>query len=136
MIDQFPSDLMKTIEAILESEKKLSYGEAAEYNSYIANAESVTSVSASGKVFVGPKEVKGASIAVASRNLAERNRKFEWISAEFEESMAYIVFRSSLEVQDSKTNEFHKLGWIVSMVFGKNNDAWKIIHRQNTRWNM
>ncbi len=135
MIDKFPVELQNTIKDAFAGEIRLSYAEAEQYNSYVVDADYATSISASGRMFIGADSVREASVNVAKNNSGERNRTLEWISAEYEENMAYIVFRASVETQNAQTGEFTALAWVVSMIFRKVDGKWKIAHRQNTRWN-
>jgi len=133
MIEKFPKDLRETVENVMAGEVRLSYNEPDAYNSYVVDAPYATSISASSRTFIGGEAVKNASINVAKDNDGERNREIEWIAAEYEDTMAYIVFKCRVETHSVSKNEWGGLGWVVSIVFRKVNGEWKIAHRQNTR---
>ena len=133
MLSKLPQDLQETVREVLEGEAELSYNKPDKYNSFVADVPYATSISASSGTFVGAEAVKAASVNVAKDNDGERNREIEWISAECEGDMAYILFRCRVETHSVSRNEWVGFGWVVSIVFRKIDGAWKIVHRQNTR---
>ncbi len=133
MIEKFPQDLRETVLAVLEGEAKLSVAEPDLYNSYVVDADYATSISASSRTFVGAEAVKQASVNVAMDNGGERDRTLDWIAAEYEENMAYVVFKSTVEVYSKSREAWNPLAWIVTIIFRKVDGRWVIAHRQNTR---
>lgn len=133
MIEKLPIDLQDTIKEVFDGEVKLSYNQPEKYNSFVVDAPYATSISASSRTFVGGEAVKNASINVASDGKGERNRTIEWISAECEENMAYIVFKASVEMDSISKQEFIPFAWVITIIFRKVDGEWKIAHRQNTR---
>ncbi len=133
MLEKLPQDLQETIKEVLDGEVELSYNRPDKYNSFVADVPYATSISASSRTFIGAEAVKEASVKVAKDNDGERNRELEWISAECEGDMAYILFRCRVETHSVSRNEWGGLGWVVSIIFRKIDGKWKIVHRQNTR---
>ena len=133
MLENLPRDLQDTIKAVFEGEVQLSYNKPDLYNGFVADVPYATSISASSRTFVGAEAVRQASVNVAKDNDGERNREIEWISAECEGDMAYILFKCKVETHSVSKNEWVGFGWVVSIIFRKIDGEWKIVHRQNTR---
>ena len=133
MLEKLPQDLQEVIKEALEGEAELSYNKPDKYNSFVADVPYATSISASSRTFIGGEAVKAASVNVAKDNDGERNRELEWIAAECEGDMAYILFRSKVETHSVSRNEWVGFGWVITIVFRKIDGQWKIVHRQNTR---
>jgi ketosteroid isomerase-like protein len=132
MIEKLPEEVQKVFKEVLAAETEISSGDPGVYNSYIADSEYATSVSASGRFMKGTREVREATVAVSLGNLREHDRLIEWISCDFTDDMAYAVFKSgvSIDKEDGKTDD---LCWIVTLILKKTESGWKLVHRHNTR---
>lgn len=127
-----PQELQKLVEDAIGAEQQISYANPNVYNALIAEKDSVTAVSASGRVSVGHMDVCNASIKVSQGNVSERDRFIEYISGDYTDEMFYALFKTGVTIlKESGNND--NLCWVVTLVFKKINSEWKLVHRHNTR---
>lgn len=131
-MNMLPDGLKKIIDDIIAAESEISYGKPESYNSYVAEGEDVTAISASGRVMKGDAEVRGASVMVSKGNVGERDRFIEHISCDYVDDMAYAVFKTGVTI-DKEDGSSDELCWAITLVIKNTPEGWKIVHRQNTR---
>lgn len=133
MKNGFSDQVKAVVEEVLAGEIQISYGNPAPYNNFVAEGDSVTAVSASGRVMTGSEAVKQASVTVSEGNIGETNRFMEFISGDMTDNMMYAVFKTGVTI--SKTDgSLSDLCWVVTFVFRRQEGGrWALVHRQNTR---
>ena len=116
MKNGFSDQVKAVVEEVLAGEIQISYGNPAPYNNFVAEGDSVTAVSASGRVMTGSEAVKQASVTVSEGNIGETNRFMEFISGDMTDNMMYAVFKTGVTI--SKTaGSLSDLCWVVTFVF-------------------
>ena len=116
MKNGFSDQVKAVVEEVLAGEIQISYGNPAPYNNFVAEGDSVTAVSASGRVMTGSEAVKQASVTVSEGNIGETNRFMEFISGDMTDNMMYAVFKTGVTI--SKTDgSLSDLCWVVTLVF-------------------
>ncbi len=127
-----PEWIKELVEKLNQDELLISAGDAAPYNSHIAEKEESTSVSSSGIVALGPDAVKDMSEQIRMRALSAPkdqplpNRNTEYISCGISEDLFYTVVRTD-------SDEGNGMSWIITLVFSKIDGEWKLLHRQSTK---
>lgn len=132
MLKKLPEEIRETVKKVIASEVEISYAKPEAYNSYVADSDDATAVSASGRLMKGTQEVCGATIAVSHGNVGEHGRFIDWISCDYSGGMAYVVFKSGVSI-DKEDNSTDDLCWIITMILRETPGGWRLIHRHNTR---
>lgn len=128
----FPPGAHRAIAEILHAEQQISMGLSEPYNSLVAPGDTVTAISASGRVMLGNQAVCNATVNVAQGNVREQNRFIQFISQDATEDMCYTVLKSGVEIfkEDGSKDE---LCWVITLVLKKLDGKWVLVHRHNTR---
>lgn len=132
MNQKLPAELQDILSEALRAEQKISYGDADCYNTYVAENDYCTAVSASGRVNIGCGEVRNASVQVAKGNIGESDRFLEMISCDYTDTMFYGVVKTGVRILKEDGSD-QSLCWIITLIFKKIDGKWRIVHRQNTR---
>lgn len=130
--ESLPPTSREAVNRILEAESLISVGRPEPYNAFVLREDGVSAVSASGRVMQGWESVCGATQQVTKGGVGETDRTVREIAWGWSESMFYVVFDTAVRIQkeDGTENAFH---WVITMVFQWTGQAWKLVHRQNTR---
>jgi len=104
------------------------------YNSYVARRENASSISASGRVMLGWQEVCDATVKVFKGTARVSGRYIDIISFDQIGDAFYIVLKTGAD-EESIDGTVSSIDHIVSLLFEKNDDGWKLLHRHNTRTN-
>ncbi len=129
---KLPDDIKRVIDDIIIAETEISRAKPECYNSFVEDSENVTAVSASGRTMKGSREVRDASVTVSKGNKGERERFIEWISCDYTEGMAYVLFKTGVTI-DKEDGSSEELCWVVTLVVKNTGNGWKLVHRHNTR---
>ncbi len=132
MIESLPEEIQAVIQQILDAETKISIGDPATYNAFLADSSTVTAISASGRFMLGEKEVSQATDTVSVGNIGERDRIIQWIASDYSDTMAYVVFKTSVTILKEDGAE-NPLCWIITLIMKRFEEGWRLVHRQNTR---
>ena len=134
MLKELTEEMKEAVQAAIDAECRISYGNPIEYNALVCDCSYSTAVSASGRVYQGSEAVKNASIEVSKGNIGERERTLELISCDYSDDLSifYCVFITSVVIEKSDGSE-NILKWVITLVMKRENDHWAIVHRQNTR---
>lgn len=128
------TQLQKTVEQVLAAERQISVGDPVPYNQFVADGETVSSVSASGRVMLGDQAVKAASEQVAKGSIGESDRFVEYLACDCSDDMFYSVVKTGVTIHRDDGSH-NSLCWVITLIFKKIDGVWKLIHRQNTRSN-
>ena len=128
------AQLQETVDQVLAAERQISIGDPVPYNLFVADSETVSSVSASGRVMRGSQAVKAASEQVSKGSVGESDRFVEYLSCDYSDDMFYSVVKTGVTIHKDDGSQ-NSLCWVITLIFKKFNGVWKLIHRQNTRSN-
>ena len=130
--EALPQSARDAVNRVLEAETLISTGRPEPYNAFVLKNSRSTAISASGRVMAGWESVCGATETVARGSTGETNRMLKELAWGWSETMFYVVFDTSVRIQkeDGTENAFH---WVITMVFVRVDQEWKLVHRQNTR---
>jgi ketosteroid isomerase-like protein len=121
-------DFDAAIEAYHEALQAFVGGNPGPVTSLFSRREDVTLANPLGPPHRGPASVETA-IAEASANFAGGSATFEEVSRYATPDLGYVVELERIEGRLVGTEDLRPMGLRVTMVFRREDDAWKVAHR-------